>query len=104
MNHFQHAFRANANVTSGAPSVGFLLILFSVSVLIGTFFILKGMNGIKNRRIRGKYGRVFVGKTAQIVGGIWVALGVFIVVVPTGFWLIIFVLAHFLGSHRPPSP
>lgn len=43
-----------ALVAAGALFLGFVL-------LVGTLFIVKGVYGIKNKRIRGKWGRVFEG-------------------------------------------
>lgn len=53
-------------------------------VAIGVMLVVKGINGIKNQRLSGKYGRVFEGSTAQVLGVIYIALGILMAVVALG--------------------
>ena len=53
-------------------------------IAIGAMLVIKGINGIKNKRLTGKRGRVFEGSTAQVLGVIYIALGTLMAVVAIG--------------------
>lgn len=99
MHNFNHPVPPGANESPTWALVAVGLLFFGFVLLIGTLFVVKGVYGIKNRRIRGKWGRVFEGSTAQVIGAIWIVLGVLVVVVPVSFWLLVFLLSHFANIH-----
>ena len=43
--------------------------------VVGILLIMTGIKAIKTKRLRGKYGRIFEGGTAQILGGLYIVLG-----------------------------
>lgn len=57
----------------------FQWIVVVLIVLVGFSVVFTGMNGLKNGRIRGKYGRVIEGTQARILGGVYILLGVVMV-------------------------
>ena len=74
MRGFKYSLPHNmADSSSASPLVVWLIL--SLIFAGGVAFIIKGAVGIKNKRIRGKWGRVFEGTTAQILGVIWIAVG-----------------------------
>ena len=54
---------------------GFHWLVIVIMLVVGVLLIINGFNGIKTKRLKGKNGRVFRGKVAQIIGGIYVLLG-----------------------------
>lgn len=57
-------------------------------IAIGAMLVVKGINGIKHKRLTGKHGRVFEGSTAQILGVVYVALGFLMAIVAIGVKLV----------------
>ena len=55
------------------PGFQWLVIVFMF--VVGVLLIMTGIKAIKTKRLRGKYGRVFEGATAQILGGLYVVMG-----------------------------
>jgi hypothetical protein len=64
------------------PAFQWLVVV--LMVIVGVFFVVQGINGVKTKRITGKRGRVFEGRTAQILGVIYVILGALLAVVAVG--------------------
>jgi uncharacterized membrane protein HdeD (DUF308 family) len=55
---------------------GFQWLVIVLMVVVGILLIITGINGIKTKRLKSKDGRVFEGTTAQILGIVYVILGV----------------------------
>ncbi len=64
----------NANPT-------FQWVAIAIAVVVGVLLVVKGVDGLKHKRLTGKHGRVFKGTTAQVLGVVYIALGALIVVV-----------------------
>lgn len=43
---------------------------------VGLSFVFTGFNGVKNGRMRGKYGRVIEGTAAKFLGIVYILLGI----------------------------
>ena len=54
---------------------GFQWLVIVIMFVVGVLLITNGVNGVKNKKLRGKNGRVFEGATAQFLGVIYVLLG-----------------------------
>jgi hypothetical protein len=54
---------------------GFQWFVIVLMVVVGILLISNGINGVKTKRLKGKNGRVFEGTTAQILGIVYVVLG-----------------------------
>lgn len=54
---------------------GFQWFVIVLMVVVGILLISNGINGVKTKRLKGKNGRVFEGTTAQILGVVYVVLG-----------------------------
>ena len=54
---------------------GFQWLAIVIIFVVGILLIINGVNGVKNKRLKGKNGRVFKGITAQIIGVIYILLG-----------------------------
>ncbi len=59
----------------------FQWVVVVVLVLAGVFFIAMGIDGVRNKRLKGKHGRVFEGTTAQVLGVLYAIVGAFLAVV-----------------------
>ena len=55
---------------------GFQWLVIVLMVAVGFFLVTSGIDGVKTKRLRGKNGRVFEGTTAQILGVVYILLGV----------------------------
>ncbi len=51
-----------------------------ILVLLGMALVYAGLNGVRNKRLEGKHGRVYEGTTAQLLGLAYTALGASMVV------------------------
>ena len=60
---------------------GFQWLVIVIMFVVGVLLITNGIDGIKNKKLRGKNGRVFEGVTAQILGWAYIALGLALPVV-----------------------
>lgn len=60
---------------------GFQWLVIVLMTVVGIMLVINGVNGVKNKRLRGKNGRIFEGMTAQILGVIYILLGVALPVV-----------------------
>jgi len=54
---------------------GFQWFVTVLMFVIGIVLIRMGLNGLKNKRLRGKHGRVFEGTTAQVLGVVYIIFG-----------------------------
>ena len=54
----------------------FQWIVVALLVLVGVTTAINGINGIKNKHIRGRYGHMIEGTTAQILGVFYALLGI----------------------------
>ncbi|HET6881832.1 MAG TPA: hypothetical protein VFI31_16830 [Pirellulales bacterium] len=63
----------------------FITVLF---VAGGILLVIKGVNGFKNKRITGKYGREYEGTTAQLISVAWIAIGALLPVIALGMQLV----------------
>ena len=54
---------------------GFQWFVTVIMFVVGVVLIRMGFNGVKNKRLKGKHGRVFEGVTAQILGVLYMVLG-----------------------------
>ena len=61
------------------PGFQWLVIVFMF--VVGVLLIMNGVNGIKTKRLKGKNGRVFQGKTAQILGVIYCLFGLILPII-----------------------
>lgn len=43
--------------------------------VVGVLLVVKGVGGVRDKRLVAKHGRVFEGTMAQVLGGLYVALG-----------------------------
>ena len=55
---------------------GFQWLVIVITLVVGFFLVTSGIDGIKTKRLKGKNGRVFEGRVAQILGFIYVLLGI----------------------------
>ena len=60
---------------------GFQWFVTVIMFVIGIVLIRMGLNGVKNKRLKGKHGRVFEGVTAQILGVVYIILGLVLPIV-----------------------
>ena len=56
-------------------NLGFQWLVIVIMFVVGVLLITNGVNGVKNKKLRGKNGRLFEGTTAQFFGVIYVLLG-----------------------------
>ena len=54
---------------------GFQWLVIVLSFAFGIFLITSGINGIKTQKLRGKNGKVFYGQTAQVLGVLYIVVG-----------------------------
>ena len=54
---------------------GFQWLVIVIMFVVGVLLVITGVKAIKTKRLKGKYGRVFEGATAQILGGLYILLG-----------------------------
>jgi drug/metabolite transporter (DMT)-like permease len=50
-------------------------------IVLGVLLVVKGVNAVQTKRLTAKDGRVYEGTTAQVLGGIYAALGAIIAVI-----------------------
>ena len=55
---------------------GFQWLVIVVMIVVGVLLIKNGVDGIKIKKLRGKNGRVFEGAAAQVLGVVYIVLGV----------------------------
>lgn len=60
---------------------GFQWLVIVIIFVVSFFLVINGVNGVKNKRLKGKNGRVFEGTLAQILGVVYVVLGIALPVV-----------------------
>ena len=60
---------------------GFQWLVIVIMFVVGVLLITNGIDGIKNKKLKGKNGRVFKGVTAQILGLAYIVLGLALPVV-----------------------
>lgn len=67
------------NSLNSNPGFHWLVIVFSIA--LGIFLITSGIKGIRTQKLRGKYGKVFYGKTAQVLGVLYIVWGIVVPVI-----------------------
>ncbi|MEM7761889.1 MAG: hypothetical protein AAF298_27805 [Cyanobacteria bacterium P01_A01_bin.40] len=55
---------------------GFQWLVIVIMFVVGALLIGNGIRGVKTKMLQGKNGRVFTGTTAQLLGIVYVLLGV----------------------------
>lgn len=61
------------------PTFQWVVVVFMV--VVGILLVVKGVDGLRNKRLTGKHGRVFKGTTAQVLGALYAAMGTLLAVI-----------------------
>ena len=54
---------------------GFQWLVFVIMIVVCFLLVTTGIKAVKTKRLKGKYGRVYEGKTAQVLGGLYAIVG-----------------------------
>ena len=61
---------------------------FIVCMLLAVYIIIRGIGAVRHQYVRGKWGREYHGNTAQVLGVIYILLGIAFLVV--GIYVMLF--------------
>ena len=55
---------------------GFQWLVIVIMFAVGLFLVTSGIKAVKTKRLRGKYGQVYEGTLAQVLGVVYTLLGI----------------------------